>query len=133
MVRRHHVREHERGRSDVSDYWRGRGIRSAVSERFSGFRDTFARGGGSTSLTTNQRNSLPSNAFAVPEMRAYPVPTVAELQSVGARRPEVSGPRHALNALQRVEANGSEYEKTKVHDLVRTRYPGVYSEWRGNR
>jgi hypothetical protein len=81
-------------------------------------------------LTTEERNALPPQAFALPEERGYPVPTVEELRKAGAPRPEVNGERHALNALQRSTQHGSDYEKAKVHELVKTRYPKVYESWK---
>jgi hypothetical protein len=78
-------------------------------------------------LTTEERNALPSEAFAIPSERAYPVPTVAELRKAGAPRPEASGPRHARNALARVSQHGSPYEKERVCRLVETRYPEIHA------
>lgn len=86
------------------------------------------RGGRSTALTTEERNKLPDRAFTFPERRTedgYPIPTVAELRKAGAPRPEVSGERHALNAIERVDAYGTPYEREKVREMVRIRYPEV--------
>ncbi len=127
-VRHHHVRDHERKGYHVNDYYRGRGG-GRETGRYEGFSAHFARGGASTELTSEQRNRLPDEAFAIPRERAYPVPTVDELRRVGASRPEVSGPRHARNALQRATQHGNDYEKQHVHEVVKTRYPKVYEEW----
>jgi len=141
MVVRHHVREHPRrtkkGRSTrVRDHWRGSGSRAIASgESYHGTRSLFGDhgSGASTELTTEQRNKLPPSAFVFPEERAYPVPTIHELEEIGAVRPKASGPRHALNALQRVDQNGSLFQVSHVVATVRSRYPGVYEEWRRNR
>jgi hypothetical protein len=134
MVTRHHVREHTRRSHPVRDYMRGSGSRAVrSSEDYRGSSDLFDHGGASTELTSKQRSLLPPNAFAIPSERAYPVPTVEELKKVGARRPEASGLRHALNALQRSTQHGGEYEKAEVHHLVKSRYPSVYAEWMAGR
>lgn len=85
------------------------------------------QGGGSTELTTEERNRLPDSAFAIESERKYPVPTVEQLRKAGAPRPEVSGPRHALNAIQRVETDGTPQERIKVRAVINTRYPEVLS------
>lgn len=81
---------------------------------------------------TELHNCFPS-AFVFPEEGAYPVPTVGQLREVGAARPEASGPRHALNAIQRVDAHGTAYQKGMVHAAVKSRYPAVYTEWSQSR
>lgn len=129
MVRRHHVREHRREGRKVNDYMRGKAGSAGSHEGFG----PSLRGGRSTELTTEQRNRLPEDAFAIPSTRAYPVPTPEQLRKAGGARPETSGERHALNALQRVDQHGTEYEKSKVRVLVKTRYPSIYTKWLGGR
>jgi hypothetical protein len=133
MVRRHHVKSYERDGQRVSDYMRGRGSGKPGQGSPGGFSKTYERGGGSTELTSEERDKLPDEAFAVRESREYPVPTVEELRKAGASRPGVSGERHALNALQRSTQHGTPSEKTKVRELVKTRYPAVYNAWLKNR
>ncbi len=58
-------------------------------------------------LKTKTRNQLPSNAFAIPSERKYPIHDLA----------------HARNALARVSANGTPEEKKKVRSAVYKKYP----------
>lgn len=60
-------------------------------------------------LTYRERKRLPSSVFVFPSRRAYPIPDA----------------NHARNALARV-ANGSEYEKRAVCDVVRKRFPEIH-------
>jgi len=144
MVVRHHVREHarrtrSRRSTRVRDHWRGSGSRAVASgSEYHGSKSLFGDhgSGASTELTSAQRTELHNRfpgAFAFPEEGAYPVPTVHELEEVGAARPAASGPRHALNALQRVDAHGTPHQKSVVRDLVNMRYPAVYAEWSQSR
>ena len=137
MVIRHTVRTRHK-RYHVPEYERGSGSKVEPSrEEHRGVMDWFVRGGPSTELTSEERELLPDSAFAEDAQerseRAYPVPTVAQLRKVGAAAPETSGPRHALNALQRSTQHASPSVRGKVHELVRTRYPAVYAEWERNR
>lgn len=140
MVVRHHVREHsrrtkKRQSTHVRDHWRGSGSRALASgEPYHG--EAFLRGGKSTELTSEQRTELHRrfpDAFVFPEDEAYPVPTVHQLEEIKAPRPAVSGKRHALNALQRVDQHGTLFQVSHVVATVKSRYPGVYEEWRRNR
>lgn len=62
-----------------------------------------------------QRRALSSNDFAIPPQSArrgrYPIPDQA----------------HAVEALARVDADGTPEEKRKVHAAVRKRYPDLPS------
>ena len=62
-----------------------------------------------------QRRALSSNDFAIPPQGArrgrYPIPDQA----------------HAVEALARVDADGTPEEKRKVHAAVRKRYPDLPS------
>jgi len=60
-----------------------------------------------TELTAQERNALPSTAFAIPEERRYPIHDES----------------HARNALARVDENGTAAEKKKVRSAVYRRYP----------
>lgn len=61
-------------------------------------------------LTYSERKHLPSHAFVFPSRRAYPIYNEA----------------HARNALARVSEHGSEYEKRKVCEAVRHRFPEIH-------
>lgn len=61
-----------------------------------------------TKLTTEKRKGLPASSFALPGRR-YPIPDKS----------------HARNALARVSANGSEYEKEAVRREVKRRFPSI--------
>lgn len=134
LVLRHQVREHTRRGRTVNEYTRGTGSRAVMDGgEYRGERSIFERGGGSTELSAEVRDRLSAGAFAIPNERAYPVPTVDQLEKAGAPRPEVSGPRHALNALQRVTQRGGPYEQRAVHAMVKSRYPDVYDRWAASR
>lgn len=60
-------------------------------------------------LTTEQRNALPDSAFAIPESREYPI----------------HDRTHAVDALARVSANGSDDEKRRVAMAVHRKYPDL--------
>jgi len=60
-------------------------------------------------LTYQQRKRLPSSAFAIPSKRKYPIHDIA----------------HARNALARVAAHGTPWEKAVVRAAVYRRYPGL--------
>jgi hypothetical protein len=68
-------------------------------------------------LTTEQRNALPDSAFALPEKREYPY------------RGLPGGPKsnraHAIDALARVSANGTDEEKRRVAMAVHQEYPDL--------
>ena len=139
MVVRHTVHTRDE-RYRVPSYERGSGSRvERLREDHSGVADLFVRGGPSTELSSELRRELAlrfPSAFAIhegePSEYKYPVPTVRELEEIGAPRPRVSGPRHALNALQRVKADGTMYERAMVHAQVRERYPRVWREYKEN-
>lgn len=108
-------------------------------EPYDGSADLWDRGGDSTELTSEERYDLATrfpDAFAVargePSAFAYPIPTVAQLRAIGARRPEVSAKRHALNALQRVTQHGTPEEVRAVHALAKRREPEVYAHWKNH-
>jgi hypothetical protein len=60
-------------------------------------------------LTTEQRNALPSKAFALPGGR-YPIHDA----------------NHARNALARVSQFGTEQEKTIVRAKIKSRFPNIH-------
>ncbi len=60
-------------------------------------------------LTTKARDALKDSEFAIPEKRAYPIQDIA----------------HARNALARVDEFGTDDEKSRVHEAVSRRYPGL--------
>lgn len=62
-------------------------------------------------LTTKMRNRLPKTVFAIPSQRKYPIPDKA----------------HAVDALARVDANGTPQEKAQVRAAVRRRFPDLPS------
>lgn len=62
-------------------------------------------------LTTKMRNKLPKTVFAIPSQRKYPIPDKA----------------HAVDALARVDANGTSQEKAQVRAAVRRRFPDLPS------
>lgn len=59
-------------------------------------------------LTTQKRNKLPINDFALANRR-YPIPDRS----------------HAQNALARVSQNGSPAEKSKVRAKVHAKFPNM--------
>lgn len=60
-------------------------------------------------LTADERNSLPTNEFAVPSKRAYPIDTK----------------NRARNALARVSQNGYSELKAQVRRKVAQKYPEI--------
>jgi hypothetical protein len=66
-------------------------------------------------LTTEERNALPDSDFAIPERREYPIHNRA----------------HAIDALSRVSANGTQEEKRRVAMAVHRRYPDIREKLRG--
>lgn len=62
-------------------------------------------------LTTKMRKNLPDSAFAIPATREYPI----------------MDRTHAIDALARVEANGTPQQKAQVKAAVKRRYPGLPS------
>ena len=62
-------------------------------------------------LTTKMRNSRPKKVFAIPATREYPIPDKA----------------HAVDALDRVEVNGTPQQKAQVRAAVRRRFPDLPS------
>lgn len=60
-------------------------------------------------LTYGERKKLPTNVFAIPSKRAYPI----------------NDPSHARNALSRVSAFGSPTEKAEVRNAVHRKYPNI--------
>ena len=126
MVIRHHVREHKREDYHVNDYERGSGRRTgSFGHKYEGL-----RGGRSTKLSYRERQMLPREAFACPEVRAYPVPTAKELEELGYSKKEAhrSGVRHAVDALSRVAHNGTPKQKEEVCKTVKSRYPEVHTK-----
>ena len=88
------------------------------------------RGGrGRSRLTYNERQKLPPSAFAIPDERKYPVPTVEQLREAGVPNPEKAAETHARNALARVSADGTESEKRRVCRMVRQRHPEIHSRF----
>jgi len=63
-------------------------------------------------LTTNARDHLRSNEFAIPKTRSYPIHDAA----------------HARNALSRVAQFGSAQEKARVRAAVHRKFPGIGSQ-----
>jgi hypothetical protein len=62
-------------------------------------------------LTAAARKSLPMDAFAIPEKRAYPIHDKA----------------HARDALARVSEFGTPSEQSRVRSAVHKRYPNMGS------
>jgi len=60
-------------------------------------------------LSYQARKALPKGQFAIPSERAYPIQDVA----------------HGRNALSRVAAYGTPFEKKKVRAAVHRRYPEI--------
>jgi hypothetical protein len=60
-------------------------------------------------LTTERRNALPADEFALPASRAYPLDTA----------------NRARNALARVSQFGTASEQATVRRKVEQRYPGI--------
>lgn len=60
-------------------------------------------------LTYKERKNLPSESFAEPKDRAYPINDIT----------------HARNALARVSQFGSSSEKAKVRAKVHNKYPSI--------
>lgn len=63
-------------------------------------------------LTYEERKDLPSRDFVFPKERKYPIPDAD----------------HARNALARVSANGTEYEKRKVCQAVARKFPKIHEQ-----
>jgi len=88
------------------------------------------RGGrGRSRLTYNERQRLPPSAFAIPEEKKYPVPTVEQLRDAGVPNPEKAAETHARNALARVSADGTESDKRRVCRMVRQRHPEIHTQF----
>ena len=64
-----------------------------------------------STLSTSQRNALPSSAFAIPGRRAYPI----------------YDRECAQTSLKRVSANGTAEDKVKVRGAVRRKFPDLLS------
>jgi len=62
-------------------------------------------------LTTKMRKNLPASAFAIPATREYPIMDKA----------------HAVDALARVNADGTPQQKAQVRAAVKRRYPNLPS------
>lgn len=62
-------------------------------------------------LTAAMRNKLPKSAFAIPATRQYPIHDRV----------------HAIDALARVDANGSAQQKAMVRAAVKRKYPDLPS------
>lgn len=62
-------------------------------------------------LTAAMRKRLPASAFAIPATRDYPI----------------MDKEHAVDALARVEANGTPQQKAQVKAAVKRRYPDLPS------
>lgn len=60
-------------------------------------------------LTSKERSEIPSNKFAIPGKRKYPL----------------ENPAHARDALARVSEFGSIKEKHEVREKVHDLYPGM--------
>ncbi len=60
-------------------------------------------------LSSRARNELPTNSFAEPDKRKYPIENEA----------------HARNALARVSRFGTSEEKSKVKRAVKKKYPSI--------
>lgn len=60
-------------------------------------------------LDYSERKHLPSESFAIPESRSYPIHDES----------------HAKNALARVSQFGSDSEKARVRAAVHRRYPAI--------
>ncbi len=67
-------------------------------------------------LTSKTRNALPTEEFAEPGERKYPIENAS----------------HARNALSRVSANGSPEEKAEVRRAVHRKYPNMGKNSTGN-
>lgn len=65
-------------------------------------------------LTAAMRNKLPKSMFAIPATRQYPIHDKA----------------HAVDALARVDANGTSQQKAMVRAAVRRKYPDLPSSKR---
>jgi N-acetyl-anhydromuramyl-L-alanine amidase AmpD len=63
-------------------------------------------------LTYRERKKLPSYEFAIPSKREYPIYNA----------------NHARNALARVSAYGTEYQKRMVCEAVARRYPEIHEK-----
>lgn len=62
-------------------------------------------------LTAAMRDKLPNSAFAIPSKRQYPIPDKA----------------HAVDALARVDTNGTPQEKAQVRAAVKRKFPDLPS------
>ncbi len=60
-------------------------------------------------LSAKERNALPTEAFAIPQGRRYPIHNI----------------EHARDALSRVSEFGTPQEKALVHAAVHHRYPQI--------
>jgi hypothetical protein len=67
-------------------------------------------------LTTEKRNALPSNSFALPGRR-YPIPDES----------------HGQNALARVSQHGTPEEKAKVRAAVRAKFKDMTVKRKGSK
>jgi hypothetical protein len=85
-------------------------------------RRVYAYRGPVARLTTQQRNALPDSAFAIPESREYPY------------RGLPGGPKtnraHAIDALARVSASGTDEKKRRVAMAVNSEYPDMRGKLR---
>jgi hypothetical protein len=68
-------------------------------------------------LTSKQRNSLKSSAFAEPGKRKYPIPDR----------------NHAKAALSRVAQHGTEAEKATVRKKVHAKFPDIGGSRKGSK
>lgn len=62
-------------------------------------------------LTAAMRDALPDSSFAIPATRDYPIPDK----------------EHAVDALARVEADGTPQQKAQVRAAVKKKFPGLPS------
>ena len=69
-------------------------------------------------LTTEQRQSLPKNDFALPGKGAGP-------KGAGSGSYPIPDENHARNALSRVAQNGTLAEKAAVRSKVKAKYPTI--------
>ncbi len=60
-------------------------------------------------LTTKGRKRMKTSSFAIPSKRKYPI----------------NDKSHAINALARVEQNGTPAEKAQVRKAVYKKYPSL--------
>lgn len=62
-------------------------------------------------LTAAMRNAMPKSQFAIPATREYPIPDKA----------------HAVDALARVDKNGTPQQKAQVRAAVKRKFPDLPS------